>query len=498
MTADKNAERGGRVRNYDFKSGGVIEILKQLKLSFEDQLEELRKAETNAANSHQLSNAAQEDAINAAEKAKKGEAKAGAEADLNDATEARNAAQTVLDDTKKSCTTRADEFESRTKNRAGEDEAMKQAVEILHKITGTRTPEEKGVFFLQLGKSSDPRSQIVNLIRKAANAHILTAGKDGKMLQKLADAIAKTTEQPLGSGTFDQIVNMIQKMIFQLKSEQTDEDNHKGWCDTEIAKTTKMLEDKNTTKEALTADINALSAELEELATSIKDNNQQVSELQASIEQMTEQRQEDKAENSATVKDAQDAQTAVASAVAVLTDFYKSTGAIEKESWEALVQMRTARRSGEEPGETAPEPELWEGGKGSDYKGNEEGVGVIGMLEEIATDFAKMEQQAKSDEVTQQDQYDADLTAAQVNVHELETDTKMKTARSEQSKEKLLAKQKDFKNNEHELEATEQYMKDLEPACINGDSTYEDRKGARTAEIEALKEAQGILQTAFD
>merc|ERR1719473_2107635 len=361
MTADKNAERGGRVRNYDFKSGGVIEILKQLKLSFEDQLEELRKAETNAANSHQLSNAAQEDAINAAEKAKKGEAKAGAEADLNDATEARNAAQTVLDDTKKSCTTRADEFESRSKNRAGEVEAMKQAVEILHKITGTRTPEEKGVFFLQLGKSSDPRSQIVNLIRKAANAHILLAGKDGKMLQKLADAIAKTKEQPLGSGTFDQIVNMIQKMIFQLKSEQTDEDNHKNWCDTEIAKTTKMIEDKNTTKEALTADINALSAELEELSTSIKDNNQQVSELQASIEQMTEQRQEDKAENSATVKDAQEAQTAVASAVAVLTDFYKSTGAIEKEDWE-LVQMRAVRRSGEEPGETAPEPELWEGG----------------------------------------------------------------------------------------------------------------------------------------
>merc|ERR1719473_1011116 len=105
MTADKNAERGGRVRNYDFKSGGVIEILKQLKLSFEDQLEELRKAETNAANAHKLSNAAQEDAINAAEtakktkedlKASKGEAKAGAEADLNDATEARDAANTVL------------------------------------------------------------------------------------------------------------------------------------------------------------------------------------------------------------------------------------------------------------------------------------------------------------------------------------------------------------------------------------------------------------------
>lgn len=34
---------------------------------------------------------------------------------------------------------------------------------------------------------------------------------------------------------------------------------------------------------------------------------------------------------------------------------------------------------------------------------------------------------------------------------------------------------------------------DLSPACLEGDSTYEDRKAARASEIEALKEAQVIL-----
>ena len=33
---------------------------------------------------------------------------------------------------------------------------------------------------------------------------------------------------------------------------------------------------------------------------------------------------------------------------------------------------------------------------------------------------------------------------------------------------------------------------------MDGDSTYEDRKAARTKEIEALKEAQDILEKAFD
>merc|ERR1719230_189780 len=37
-------------------------------------------------------------------------------------------------------------------------------------------------------------------------------------------------------------------------------------------------------------------------------------------------------------------------------------------------------------------------------------------------------------------------------------------------------------------------MKDLQPACVNGDSTYEDRKAARSKEIDALKEAQDILE----
>ena len=43
----------------------------------------------------------------------------------------------------------------------------------------------------------------------------------------------------------------------------------------------------------------------------------------------------------------------------------------------------------------------------------------------------------------------------------------------------------------------EQYLKDLEPACGTGDSSYDDRKQARADEIEALRKAQAILQDAF-
>merc|ERR1719150_257913 len=63
--------------------------------------------------------------------------------------------------------------------------------------------------------------------------------------------------------------------------------------------------------------------------------------------------------------------------------------------------------------------------------------------------------------------------------------------------EKMEQLKKSKKHFSAELEAVNQYLKDLEPACVDGDSSYEDRKKARSKEIEALKKAEGILQDAF-
>merc|ERR1719502_1735976 len=134
--------QGGGERTYDFKSGGVIEILKQLKLKFEDELEEANKAETAADSAWKLADAAAQDEIDAATTAKgkketlegdKGQQKASAEQTLSEATTARNSAKTVLDDTTSTCRTRGAEFEDRMERRSGEIEAMGKAIEILGK-----------------------------------------------------------------------------------------------------------------------------------------------------------------------------------------------------------------------------------------------------------------------------------------------------------------------------------------------------------------------------
>merc|ERR1719364_145618 len=84
-------------------------MLKTLKLQFEDQLKELNSAEASASSAHKLADAAKEDEIQAAERAKetktevkgaKGSDLSTAESTLSEATSSRDADQTVLDETK--------------------------------------------------------------------------------------------------------------------------------------------------------------------------------------------------------------------------------------------------------------------------------------------------------------------------------------------------------------------------------------------------------------
>merc|ERR1719215_1664585 len=115
-------------------------------------------------------------------------------------------------------------------------------------------------------------------------------------------------------------------------------------------------------------------------------------------------RQEEKAKNEQTITDAQEAQTAVAQALTVLKEFYAKAG----EST-ALLQQ----------------PEIFD----KPYTGMQaEGGGVVGMLEVIESDFARLEADTKASEATAQKEYDSFMTDSQVDKAKKSTDVEHKTA----------------------------------------------------------------------
>ena len=108
-----------------------------------------------------------------------------------------------------------------------------------------------------------------------------------KALYRLAQEISQTP----GKGPFDQVTNMIQKMIQRLMTEQTDEDNHKNWCDEELSKSNTSKTDKEDKHEMLTAKIDTNTATAQVRASEIEENSQMLAAIAQHVEEATEIRQ---------------------------------------------------------------------------------------------------------------------------------------------------------------------------------------------------------------
>merc|ERR1719160_2127869 len=381
------------------------------------------------------------------------------------------------------CQTKADEYKSRSEAQAAELVAMDMAIKILAKVAGVRPPKSEELAqvgaALQAGAPSfiqieDPKAKAVKiLIAEAEKLH-------SKALRRLAQQITAHL-----AGPFDSINQMIQKMIFRLMAEQKDEDDHKNWCDMELEKSVDSRDDKADKKEELTDKINEAKATVQELSEEIVKLEEEISEIEAAIKEATAVRETDKAENTAVIKDAKDAQEALANAIAVLDEFYKSQG--------AFVQIGSGA-----PVEVEASPDTWEGDSAL-----QKPDGILNMMETISADFAKTEAETMAEEQNDQKKYDEMVTAESISKAEKEQLVKDKTRQKEQLIGKINTWTGKLKHVVAELEAVEQYLKDLVPACGAAEegeqnaADYEARKQARTDEIEALHKAQGILEAAF-
>merc|ERR1719262_864034 len=153
---------------------------------------------------------------------------------------------------------------------------------------------------------------------------------------------------------------MIKDLIVRLMEEANEEAEHKGWCDTELSTDEQTRKEKTAAVETLHAEIDELKASIAKLTQEITDLTAEIAEIDKAVAEATEIREKEKAENTQTISDSQDAQTAVAQAVTVLKEFYEKAAEAT-----ALIQKKA-------------EPEIFD----TEYKGMQsENGGVVGMLE---------------------------------------------------------------------------------------------------------------------
>merc|ERR1719169_60109 len=192
---------------------------------------------------------------------------------------------------------------------------------------------------------------------------------------------------------FKTVKKMIKEMVVKLMEEANEEAEHKGWCDTELSTNEQTRKEKTSSVEILTAEVDELEATIGQLSAQISELTQNVADLDAAIAEATTIREEEKAKNAATIKDAKAAQVAVSQALQVLKDFYEKAGEAT-----ALVQVK--------------QPEIFD----KPYTGMQGAAGgVVGMLEVIQSDFARLESETKAAEATAQKEYDEFMTDSEVD-----------------------------------------------------------------------------------
>merc|ERR1719446_860850 len=105
-----------------------------------------------------------------------------------------------------------------------------------------------------------------------------------------------------------------------------------------------------------------------------------------------------------------------------------------------------------------------------------------------------MEAETKANEAEDQKAYEEVMQQNEIEKAERTQEVSMKKAEKARRVDKIASLEGQKKTTSDELEKTEQYLVDLKPACVAGDSSYEDRKAARTKEIKALQKAQITLE----
>jgi len=461
---------------YEFQSHGVIEMLEKLLDKFIAERTDLEKTEMNAKHAYdmliqdltaQIAQATSDRDSKTETRAKKLQAKADAEGDLTDTTTTRDADVKYLADLTAMCELKAGDFESRQQLRAEELEAIAKAIEIMSSNDVSGNAEKHLPSLVQKTALTQLRAGTRGEAQQRATDYLRIQGK--RLNSRVLSALAvRVSDDP-----FTKVKKMIKDLIVRLMEEANEEAEHKGWCDTELSTNEQTRKEKTEAVETLHAEIDQLEASIAKLTQDITELTKAVAELDAAMAEATTIRQEEKATNEVTIKDSQDAQTAVAQALTVLKEFYANAAEAT-----ALLQQQPAA------------PEIFD----APYTGMQsENGGVVGMLEVIQSDFARLEADTKAAEATAQKEYDEFMTDSKVDKEAKTTDIEHKTAKKQDEEQALIVKNEDLEGTQKELDAALAYFDKLKPSCVDAGVSYEDRVSRRKEEVESLQEALRIL-----
>merc|ERR1719453_876977 len=456
-------------QSYAPQSGAIFGILKQMKETFETNLETSQKEEMASQTAYDDLKASKEAEIAAGsdqkdtktqELADTDSKNAQAKQDLEDTRNTLGADQKFLMNLKETCQMTDQEFEERTKTRAEEIKAVSEALAILSSDDAHDTFTSTFNFIQKSSKMSSTREKAEKILLKAA--------------KKTGDAkIAKLATRVQLDG-FKKVSEDIDGMIADLKKEKEADVKMKDFCIEALHKNEVAIEMKARDIEQLDAKIATLTAEIEELAKAIEALTAEIAEMQVQLKRAGEDRELENQDFQSVVADQRSTQQLLEAALSKLKGFYDK----------AFVQ--SSGRAGQ-PAGPPPPPGF------KKYEKSSGAGGVMGMLEQIIGEAKTMEADAIKAETDAQKAYESFVKDTNASMEEKSRDITNKSEEKAEKEVDLTNTEEDKAAALNEQQQNENEKADLHKSCDFTMDNFDARQAALTQEMEGLEEAKSVL-----
>lgn len=474
--------------DYKSQSGEIVGILKNMKDTFEANLEQAQSSEKKAEEAHEKLMKIKKEELETMEKnfeEKQGTLGSNDETLSTDLDTFETAKTELKDDTEflsklaPMCDEKEKQFGKRKMMRANEEAAIGQAIAILKGGADTfkKTEEKK---FIQTASFIQIRSYNGDLssVRKAVGTQLQVISRRMQSL-KLA-RVAAMLEM---GNPFSAVLDEIKKMLVLLDEEQKSDEEQKAWCEQERDENNKLKEEELEPKieklenmiDELDSDINAPE---EGLKDSIKSTEGEINANREAQGEETAARKEENTAYTESVRNFDDAQAILNKAITVLKEFYDS---MKKEKKESLL----IQKEDPEPPEAFEDDYEGQSGKGND---------VVEMIEFILKESEDSEAEVHKDEESSQHAYEDSMQTLKDEQAELE-ETLAKQKEELAEKVKSLAEARDdLTVTEKALLEVERYLLKIKDGCDFVVDNFDKRKENRGKEKDALKKAVKTLK----
>merc|ERR1719355_44156 len=457
-----DAEEQFEFRAHSMDSNAIVETLTEMEDKASESLTDARKREGEAAQSFALlkqglesetASMKKELSENTNRKASLGEKLAGAQGDLAVTQKSLSEDTAYLKDLKRDCQTRAREFEVEVKDNNAELTALGKAKAILLKKFALvqTTAKVHALSKVQARDDEDSKSRALRSIEQLG--------------RKLHSTALVSLAYRAASDPFGKIRSMIEDMIAKLLQEAAEEATQKAFCDTEIGESTKSKDEKQGKLDKVNARLEKAESTVATLTDEVSVLSKEVADSDAALATATALRQKEKATFALVEKDLSESQEACAAATEVLREYYEGA---------SLIQTgQKAKDQADEQGD---------------------GSGILGMLEVAESDFAAGLAEARTVEEAAQADFDKLKGEAKMLKATKTMEIKGKQSEIGSLKTSMGDLGSDKEGLTGELGAVLAYLDKLKPQCETKVPSYAERKAAREAEIEGLKNGLEILE----